>query len=212
LWSGYLLFGLVFTYHIHSHDYYSLQLIPTVALSLTPLGYLAVSYASMVLGARWYRQVVALGILCLAGILAVVAAIANIREAEMRSSNSVDLESKVKMYEEVGQIVDHNSNTLFSAPDYGIPLKYHGWISGAAWSNEWDIPIEQLAGMPSVTIQDRYDALTTGYSPEYFVVVRDFRHFEEQKDLKDFLASKFSTVAQGEDYWIFDLGEEEWKE
>jgi 4-amino-4-deoxy-L-arabinose transferase-like glycosyltransferase len=31
LWGGYLLFGLTFTYHIHTHDYYSLQLVPVVA-------------------------------------------------------------------------------------------------------------------------------------------------------------------------------------
>ncbi len=34
LWIGYFLFGLSFTFHVRSHDYYSLQLIPVVALSL----------------------------------------------------------------------------------------------------------------------------------------------------------------------------------
>ena len=37
LWAGYALFGLTFNYHISSHDYYSLPLIPIVALSLAPL-------------------------------------------------------------------------------------------------------------------------------------------------------------------------------
>src|SRR5215212_1584129 len=37
LWGGYLIFGSVFTFHIHTHDYYSLQLIPVVALSLGAL-------------------------------------------------------------------------------------------------------------------------------------------------------------------------------
>ncbi|MBK9600225.1 MAG: hypothetical protein IPO36_00010 [Anaerolineales bacterium] len=37
LWAGYALFGIYFNYHISSHDYYSLPLIPIVALSLAPL-------------------------------------------------------------------------------------------------------------------------------------------------------------------------------
>jgi hypothetical protein len=32
LWIGYINFGLIFNYHIHTHDYYQLQLIPLVAI------------------------------------------------------------------------------------------------------------------------------------------------------------------------------------
>ena len=38
LWGGYLVFGLVFARHVHTHDYYSLQLVPVVALSLGQYG------------------------------------------------------------------------------------------------------------------------------------------------------------------------------
>jgi 4-amino-4-deoxy-L-arabinose transferase-like glycosyltransferase len=38
LWVGYALFGLLFTYHIHTHDYYSLPVIPIVALSIAVTG------------------------------------------------------------------------------------------------------------------------------------------------------------------------------
>src|SRR5688572_7917109 len=44
LWVGYLVFGLVFTMHIHTHTYYQVQLIPIVALSLSSLMALIVSY------------------------------------------------------------------------------------------------------------------------------------------------------------------------
>ncbi|MCB0119345.1 MAG: glycosyltransferase family 39 protein, partial [Anaerolineales bacterium] len=37
LWAGYILFGLFFNFHISTHDYYSLPLIPILALSLAPL-------------------------------------------------------------------------------------------------------------------------------------------------------------------------------
>ena len=38
LWLGYLFFCLLFTYHIHTHDYYHLILIPVIAMSLAPIG------------------------------------------------------------------------------------------------------------------------------------------------------------------------------
>ena len=37
LWSGYLLYGLFFDYHVATHDYYHLPLIPIIAVSLAPL-------------------------------------------------------------------------------------------------------------------------------------------------------------------------------
>jgi hypothetical protein len=37
LWAGYAVFGIYFNYHISTHDYYSLPLIPIVALSIAPL-------------------------------------------------------------------------------------------------------------------------------------------------------------------------------
>src|SRR5215208_4293892 len=38
LWASYILFGLFFDYHIATHDYYHLPLIPIVGLSLASLG------------------------------------------------------------------------------------------------------------------------------------------------------------------------------
>ncbi len=37
LWLGYFAFGLVFNFHIHTHGYYHVQLIPIVALSFGPI-------------------------------------------------------------------------------------------------------------------------------------------------------------------------------
>ena len=38
LWGAYLLYGLFFDYHIATHDYYHLPLIPIVAVSLSSVG------------------------------------------------------------------------------------------------------------------------------------------------------------------------------
>src|SRR3990172_2079601 len=41
LWLGYFLLGMTFPYHITTHSYYPLPLIPIVALSLVPLAAVA---------------------------------------------------------------------------------------------------------------------------------------------------------------------------
>ena len=36
MWIGYLLFGMTFSYHFFTHDYYQLSFIPVVAISMAP--------------------------------------------------------------------------------------------------------------------------------------------------------------------------------
>jgi hypothetical protein len=199
-------FGLVFTYHIHTHDYYTLQLIPVVALSLGPVGTLIWARLSQIDG-RWYRRAAPLGVVLLAGVVTVLGGVAAILQAEVRNPNAGDFGNKVRMYQEIGEIVDHSPSTLFSAPDYGLPLKYHGWLSGVAWPNKYDLQFEQLQGMPEVGVEERFNTLDEAYSPEYFIIVRDFWTFEEQKSLRAFLGKRFPMVAANDDYWVFELRE-----
>lgn len=205
LWSSYLVFGLVFTYHIHTHDYYQLQLIPIVALSLGPVVALFPTDLRQI-GTRFSRRAATLGIILLAGACVVLTTVVSLYEVEVRNPNTADYESKIEMYQEIGRIVDHSSSTLVSAPDYGLPLMYHGWLSGAAWPNDWETRAEQLESSPQTDIEERFNALDVEYAPTYFVIVRDFWHFEEQKILRGFLADRYHVVAEGEDYWVFDLG------
>src|SRR5439155_9406308 len=58
LWLGYAVFGLTFTNHISSHDYYSLPLIPIVALSLATLVDAANHYLGQPLGRPSVRAAV----------------------------------------------------------------------------------------------------------------------------------------------------------
>jgi len=204
LWGGYFVFGLVFTYHIHTHEYYQLQLIPVVALSLAPVAAMLVGYLGRV-GTRWHLRAAIGGILLLAVLSTLLAAITSIVQAQVRDPNAADPDVRVETYQDVGEAVDHGHSNILSAPDYGLPLEYHGWLSGTAWPNEWDVRAEQLQGAPQIGLEERLDTLEAGYAPEYFVIVRDFWHFEEQKDLRDFLAEEYPLVAEGDDYWVFDL-------
>jgi hypothetical protein len=202
LWCSYFVFGLVFTYHVHTHDYYHLQLIPLVALSLGPVGVQIAKNVSQVALELHTREAV-LGILLLAAVVSLLTIPLGVHQAEERTLTG--LGGSVGTYEEIGEVVDHSPSTLYWASDYGKPLKYHGWLSGTEWPRRGDIELEDLMGAGQISVEERFDALHAEVSPEYFIVVPDAEWLEEQKDLRDFLAETFPVTGEGDNYIVFDL-------
>src|SRR5215211_846629 len=223
LWGGYLLFGLVFTYHIHTHGYYSLQLIPVVALSLGPVWDRAVGF----IGRRdqqYYMRIVVLGLLVLAVVFAVVeqrtTIMGIVNQAEgsepfpgkyMGSALIADYEARVKTYREIGEITGHSSRTIYSAPDFGYPLLYHGRIDGEYWPTPdmmgwWrgrGRTESHLSG--ATTRRELFDDWYSEISPEYFVVIKP-EGWSHDKGLRRLLKQRhFANVARDEYYLVFDL-------
>jgi hypothetical protein len=208
LWSSYFVFGLVFTYHIHTLDYYQLQFIPVVALSLGPISALIMSYLSQTDNTP-YRPAHVLGTLLLVGILSLMLValnvVLNVHQAQEKVS-AADFESRIDMYQEIGEVVNHSASTLFWTPDYGHSLEYYGWLSGTQWPRRNELQAEKLLGeVQETSIQERFDALDAEISPEYFIVLPDSEWFREQKDLRDFLTNKFPVLVENDDYIVFDL-------
>ncbi|MCP4371355.1 MAG: hypothetical protein GY797_25045 [Deltaproteobacteria bacterium] len=193
LWVGYVVFGLVFTFHIHTHDYYHLQLIPIVALSLGPIGALVLNRIGQVnQGLLW--RVVVLEIFLLAMILSVY---------QIRLK-FIDLDSKaIETAREIGELVDHSPSALYLDPYYGKTLQYYGEISGRWWPDSFQLRANSLSGKPIMQAEERFEVLSSNQSPEYFIVTH-LRGLEQQQDLKQFL-SQFPIVAQNRDYIIYDL-------
>jgi hypothetical protein len=197
LWSGYFVFGLVFNYHIHTHDYYQLQFIPIVALSLGPVCAVVVNRLTQVC-VQWYWRVAVWGIL-------VVALILNIGYAEGKLA-SPDSERQVRVAQEIGESVNHSTKTVFLSHAYGKPLKYYGELCGLNWPASGDFRSDKLRGLPELDAEERFNTKYLTHSPEYFIVTQ-FQEFEKQPDLRNFLTSKFPIIAQSDDYLIFNLTE-----
>jgi hypothetical protein len=222
LWGGYLLFGLVFTYHIHTHGYYSLQLIPVVALSLGPLWDTAMGYIGQ-RDQQYYRRAAVLGLVVLAVVFAVVeqriTIMGIVNQAGggepfpgkyMGSALIADYEAGAKTYREIGEITGHSSRTIYAAPDFGYPLLYHGRIDGEYWP-----PPEMMAWWRSrgrteshlggaTTRRELFDYWYSEFSPEYFVVIKP-QGWRHDKGLRRLLRRHFPNVARGEYYLVFDL-------
>jgi hypothetical protein len=232
LWGGYFLFGLVFTRHISTHDYYSLQLIPVVALSLSPIGALVASALTRV-DLRYYERATPMVLLLLAMLFSAYEhreELLLIKEQFEKDSYvakdywgltvATDYEDLVNSYTEIGEAVGHSSSTLFLVPDEGFPLIYYGRVSGA-WFPPPGMEQEPFwasrqarANTRQASAEERFSIMYSERSPEYFIVVTpysqwggtvDFLEGEEYADLKKLLDKDFSIATQGDGYLVYDL-------
>jgi hypothetical protein len=195
LWVGYGIFCVAVDYNVATHDYYQLQLIPIVALSLGPLAAIIMQRLSSVC-TQWRWRLAISAIVFLAVLLS--AAAARPRLVSPGSQRLVNAE------EQIGKQVDHNTDTVFLASDYGVSLEYHGLMSGYPWPLESDLEWERLTGSPSPNANARFNTWFASRSPQYFIIL-DMQEFDQQPDLKAFLSERFPVRAQTDDYLIFDL-------
>jgi 4-amino-4-deoxy-L-arabinose transferase-like glycosyltransferase len=126
LWAGYALFGMYFNYHISTHDYYSLPLIPIVALCLAPLAdslfvQLAERTSSLWTRAPAFRLPFFRFLLSCLLLFGLLASLWNIRT----DLKSTDYRPEGKMWAEIGEKVRPHSVAGLTQ-DYGARLVFWG--------------------------------------------------------------------------------------
>ena len=227
LWVGYFIYGLLFTYTTATHDYYQVLLVPIVALSLGPIGSMIVARLCS-LTRRWRWGLAVLGVLMLAGLINMGL---NIRHDQFRTLNpnvksslevlcnfigldpqyakriNYDFKEEIMVARQIGEVVNHSTRTIFLAEAYGYPLRYYGELFGACWPRQEDLKVRKQRRLEELNIPRRFGGLMKKWSPEYFIVA-DLEDFEGQKELKDFLTSRFGVFAESDKYLIFDLTKE----
>lgn len=220
LWAGYVLFGFTFTRHIHTHDYYTLQLIPIVALSLGPLVGRAFGYLKSD-GPVTVRAVVLLLLVSAAEHQASARGLVEQGRGTafpgwtVGNTTVADYERRAKIYEEVGRIVGH-ANVVHLAPDFGWSLLYHGRLRGPFWPTPGWEESQRSAGREQPSPEKRLDAFLGQGSPEYFVVFRRFAYYGNVEDwegreygkLRRMLRTRYPIEARTRNYVVFDLREE----
>lgn len=191
LWAAYLVYGLFFDYHVATHDYYHLPLIPIVAVSLSPLGDWFFARLTESSPSLWMRS--AVYVILLFGLLSNVWNVRN-------QLKGVDYRPEAVMWAEVGeQLTDKRVVAL--TQDYGSRLEYWGWKTVATWPYVGDINyIDARGGKFS------FDEFFNEYSSrrDYFLVT-DFDELDRQPELKNKLFTSYRIDAQGDGYVIFDL-------
>jgi len=189
LWGAYLVFGLYFNYHISTHDYYSLPLIPIIALSLTVLGDRFFAYLAGA-GRGWVQ--VGVYVILFYGIFSTIW---NVRD----EIKSVDYRPQEAMWVEIGETLQGGSVEALTQ-DYGTWLAYWGWHSATIWPSYGDLYQASVRGNPK-NLDLLFDEVAA--SKTYFLVT-DMNDFEKQPQLRSRLA-EYPIIIQGEGYLIYDL-------
>jgi len=199
LWAGYLGVGLVFTYHVHTHNYYHLLLIPIVALGVGQAAALLLNGLAE-RNPRWIARpaIIGLGLLVLAVHLG--------RNIDDRPGVPT-AELRDELATEIGDAVGHSTDTLILAPHYGKPLKYHGRLGGDVWPDSASLRANALIGGESMAATERLRTLERN-GPKDFFIVTDSWELKQQQDLMELLRG-YPVLLANARFMIFDLRERE---
>jgi hypothetical protein len=190
LWAGYILYGLLLPYQIATHSYYHLQLVPILALSLTPIAQLLLEY--LMKQARVWRIVFAGLTACLVVYFSWQALIPLYTE---------DYRDESAYWQTIASYLPTDGKIVALTQDYGYRLMYYGWRKVVLWPNRGEQEVNQLRGS-SKEFQQYFAKRTAGKS--YFLITA-FRQFDDQPDLKEHLYANYPVLAEGPAYIIFDL-------
>jgi len=182
--GAYFVYGLVFDYHISSHDYYSLPLIPILALALSPL-------AAELLARLWDRaQNSRLALALVVGVfLFVFGALSVEQYLDLRTN---DYRAEAAFWVNMGSVLDHQPGVISLITDYGYPLEYYGWQNTDPW----------LLAPDNKDLSNNFRTLAGKKS--YFLVT-DLHEFDLQVGLRTLLYRRYPILAQGPRYIVFDL-------
>jgi len=193
LWLGYLAYGFTFAYHITTHDYYQLPLIPIVALSLAP--------AAALLEQR--LQTLRPGPLpvALLSLLIGLTVTAQIWAARVELARE-DFRPEAAYLQGLGNLLGHDpAPVLCLCQDYGDRLEYWGWQPAVSWLTEGDLQVRSAAGQ-DVDLKTRLGQALQG---KKFFVITHLGQLEKQPDLKTILYTDYPIYAEGKGYVIFKL-------
>ena len=191
LWAAYLVYSMFFDYHVATHDYYHLPLLPIVAVSLSPLGGWLFARLSESTTQGWQRTA-AYAIL----MLGLVMVVWNVRN----QMKAVDYRSDAAMWAEIGTKAD-SLRIVALTQDYGSRLQYWGWQIANTWPSLGEMSHSELRGG---TI-DSFDQMFKDFTAKRdLFLVTDFDEFKAQAQLRERLSS-YPVFAQGDGYIMYRL-------
>ncbi len=192
MWLGYLLFGFTFSYHFTTHDYYHLPFIPVAVLSLAPLVRVVISRFAELNPRVLPRLILVLWL------VAGTAVQSYISYGRLTKS---DYRNEIVFWQDIGDILGHESNVIGLTQDYGYRLAYWGWQSSTAWYTTGDMEVRYLAGQQLDVAQ----LFSEDIAGKDFFVVTTFGEFDSQPVIKELLYSQYPVCAETHEYVIFDL-------
>ena len=191
-WLGYLLYGLTFAYHITSHDYYQLPLIPLVALSLAPLG----RVVSDRLRQQPHAWVAAIAISGALG-FALLASLWTVRVDLARG----DFRPEAARWQMIGAAIGKPSHVLTISEDYGYRLAYWGMQDVEAWLEDADLNLRELDGR-QIDLEQKFAEKVANKD---YIVITQMNKLDNQPEIKQLIEQTYPVIAQGDGFVIYDV-------
>lgn len=187
LWIAYVVYSIFFDYHISTHDYYSLLLIPITAIFLAPLAELRIPNLKSKIQNLELHISLSLFIIISSFIFT-------------RTLHSIDYHPQAQQWAEINALFPPRAKLTALTEDYGMRLEYWGWKKAYIWPLYGDLAYEDLQG-ESKGFEKRFTAATN--NRDYFIVTL-FDQLARQPELQDKL-STYPVFAQTNDYIIYQL-------
>lgn len=192
IWFGYILFCLFFTYHITTHYYYHLPLIPLTAVQLAGLFEILIKYLKSRVVIPLTR--IGLGVILLVGM-----------GGGYYMLQNDDYRNEAHFYKKVADFVGHESKVVALSQDYGNRIAYFGWIKPKPWKSGENIDQAPVLDSEMDQFEEYFREYTAGY--DYFLITR-ISELHRQEQLDNFLNENFDILEEGGGYIIFDLNKE----
>jgi hypothetical protein len=192
LWIGYLLQGFVFAYHIYTHNYYQLPIIPMAALGF------GLFFAMFMEKIEAMKPAVVLRVLLAAVLLFSVALTVFKSRSELLTA---DYRYEEKYWKQLGDKIGQNTPIVALTHDYGYRLSYWGFIEPTLWETQGDMTVQALSGDQTKSFEKTFAKKTEG---KHYFLVTLLGDFKSQKNLYTYLFAHY-PYEQGEGYYLFDL-------
>ena len=192
LWIGYGLLGIFFPWQITTHNYYSLPLVPTVALGVAIVGEWLVF---KVRGQGWAVRV--------AFVLVCVFAIAYPAWLARSGLLGKDYRSEPAAWRKMGEELPQEARIIALTHDYGWRLQYWGYRPVSLWPYNADTDLRiALGGNVGTDFESEFEGRTSGF--EYFLVTA-YGELEAQPELRETLEERYPVAQRGDGYTLYDL-------
>lgn len=188
-WGGYALLGLAFPYHILTHNYYHLPLIPLIGLCLAPLAdALLQRIAAQPPLWRWA-----------AAIILLIALIFPIRIASSTLAGRNDRPEALG-WQRLAESLPQDGKIIALSHDYGFRLMYFGWREIGVWD-----PYDPLGSTADTQAFQTYFLEKT--QPYRYFLITLPEVLDRQSALKQTLYDHFLLLQDDGSLLLFDLNQ-----
>jgi hypothetical protein len=192
MWLGYVLYGFVFAYHIYTHDYYQLPLIPLVALGVGVVISLLFQQVESMKPGQFTKVMILLLLIASVGL-----SVRTSRGLLVRS----DYRHEAAYWRELGSKFDDDTRVIALTHDYGYRLGFWGFHRPSLWPSQGDLAANTLMGIDYPAFTEWFDAQTSGQ--DYFLVTL-LNDFASQSALYEHLFAHY-PYESGDGYYLFNL-------